>query len=809
MNQRFRMFLPLRKFISLILFSNISQSNESMSNLLSNEELANRVVQLEKKLMLIESERKSIIDNIPFMAWLRDNNGSFIHVNQPYLEYYKLKFEDIIGKTVFEVFPYDTAQQFHQEDLKVIEQKRTINFQTKRDNEWFSTVKSPVISVEGEVIGTTGFERNITDNIETLNSLRKERDLLQSLMDNIPDAIYFKDIKSRFIRINKTQARMFGVDKPEESVGKSDLDFFETEKAKAKIKDEELILNTGIPLISIEEKVTNENKDIWISTTKSPIKDDKGNVIGLVGISRDISSQKEIMQKLNDERDFLQVLMDFIPYTIYFKDLNCRFTKINKAQAKLIGIDNPEAAIGKSDFDFFAEPSATDAYNDEQKIIKTGVPLIEKVEQLKGSDGNTRWVSATKIPVKDNYGNINGLVGISIDITEKRIAEDKLRESKEKAEESDRLKTAFLANMSHEIRTPMNGIIGFSNLLRNSDLTDEERNEFLNHITSCGNTLLNLIDDIIDISKIEAGQIKIRITESNINSILDELLDSFDASKIREGRESVKLVKKISLSDSKSVILTDPFRLRQIVSNLIGNALKFTLEGYIEFGYTLEEDEYLKFYVKDTGIGIPKDKQAIIFERFGQVLDSNFYINQKGTGLGLAISSNLVKMLGGKMWVSSEIGKGSTFFFTLPYNLIESVSKSENPNSIKENLLYNGKTILIAEDEEINYLYFKQIFKQTNASLIWVKTGLEAIEAVKNNPDISIILMDCKMPIMDGYTATTEIKKLKPELPIIAQTAFAMADEQEKSIESGCDDKITKPIRIKELFSILDKFLGK
>ena len=190
------------------------------------------------------------------MAWLKDYDGRFIHVNQPYLDYFKLKFENIIGKTVFEIFPYEIAQQFNQEDLKVIEQKRTINFQTKRDNEWFSTVKSPVISENGEVIGTTGFERNITDNIETLNSLRKERDLLQSLMDNIPDSIYFKDIKSRFIRINKTQARMFGVEKPEDAIGKSDLDFFEEEKAKTKIKDEELILNTGIPLISIEEKVT-------------------------------------------------------------------------------------------------------------------------------------------------------------------------------------------------------------------------------------------------------------------------------------------------------------------------------------------------------------------------------------------------------------------------------------------------------------------------------------------------------------------------------------------------------------------------
>jgi PAS domain S-box-containing protein len=781
-----------------------------MSNSSNNEELLSQISLLENKLRIIESERKSVIDNIPFMAWLKDADCRFIHVNQPYAEYFNLKVENIIGKTVFEIFEYNIAQQFHLEDLKVIEQKHTINFQTKRDNEWFSTVKSPVFSDTGSVIGTTGFERNITDNIETLNSLRKERDLLQSLMDNIPDSIYFKDINSHFIRINKAQSQHFGLSKPEDAIGKSDKDFFDKIKASSKLKDEELILNTGIPLISIEEKVNYGKKELWISSTKSPIKDEKGNVTGLVGISRDISAQKEIMQKLNEERDFLQVLMDYIPYTIYFKDLECRFTKINKAQAKLCGISDPKMAIGMTDFDFFNEQTAASAFEDEQKIIKTGVPMIEKVEQIKDTEENTIWVSATKIPVKDNYGNITGLVGISIDITEKRIAEGKLRESKEKAEESDRLKTAFLANMSHEIRTPMNGIIGFSNLLRNADLKDEERNEFLNHITSCGNTLLNLIDDIIDISKIEAGQIKIRITESNINAILDELLDSFDASKLKDGKDNVKLVKNTGLSDAKSTILTDPFRFRQIVSNLIGNALKFTLEGYIEFGYTLVEEDNLQFFVKDSGIGIPKDKQSLIFERFGQVLDSNFYINQKGTGLGLAISSNLVKMLGGRMWVNSEMGKGSTFYFTLPYNHIEISNKQESQaNSTKENFLYNGKTILIAEDEEINYLYFKQILKHTSANLIWVKTGLEAVDTARYNPDISLILMDCKMPVMDGYAATKEIKSFRPQLPIIAQTAFAMSDEQEISIQAGSDAYISKPIRIKELFTILDKFLNK
>jgi len=777
----------------------------------SSDELLAKVKEMENKLRKVEAERNSIIDNIPFQAWIKDTDGRYLFVNQPFIEAYKTEISKIIGYTVFEVFPYKLAQQFHQEDRKVIEEKRTINYQSKRDNEWFSTVKSPVIGTGGEVLGTTGFERNITDNIETLNSLRKERDLLQVLMENIPDLIYFKDINSRFLRINKAKAIEIGLNNPHDAIGKSDFDFYENEKATNKLKDEELIFSSGTNLISKEEKITHTNgKDVWISTTKSPIKDDKGKIIGLVGISRDITGQKEIVQKLNEERDFLQVLMDYIPYTIYFKDLECRFTKINKAQAKMIGVEKPEDAIGKTDFDFFQEQHAKAAYEDEKKILSTGFPLLEKVEKLKDAEGNDRWVSATKIPVKDNYGNITGLVGISIDITEKRIAEEKLRESKEKAEESDRLKTAFLANMSHEIRTPMNGIIGFSNLLRNPELNEDERQDFLNHITSCGNTLLNLIDDIIDISKIEAGQIKIRIAESNINDILDELHDSFNAAKLREDKGQISLIKKADLSDERSVTYTDPFRLRQVLSNLIGNAIKFTLKGSIEFGYTLEPNDNLKFFVKDTGIGIPKDKQKIIFERFGQVLDSNFYINQKGTGLGLAISSNLVKLLGGKMWVSSEPGIGSEFYFTLPYNHVEGAVSKKDENKTPEKLpKYNSKVILIAEDEEINYLFFKEILKNTNASLIWAKNGAEAVNIVNKNPDISIIIMDCKMPIMDGYTATEKIKKLHPHLPVVAQTALTMADEREKSVMAGCDAYISKPIKVAELFKILNKFLMK
>jgi len=770
----------------------------------------NRITELEKQAKELEAERNSIINSIPFPAWIKNKAGEYIHVNQLFLERFGLTYEKVIGHTAFDIFPYETAQVYSQEDHKVIENAHSINFQIKRGEQWYLTIKSPVLSATGEIIGTTGFERNINDNIETLNTLRKERDLLQALMDNIPDLIFYKDILGRYIRINKAKAIILGLNNPYDAIGKSDFDFYPDEIAEKNKEEEDKIITTGEPLINNEECFYKDNGEIiWYSTTKSPIKDEQGNIKGLVCISRNITNQKNIIQTLDKERNFLEVLMDNIPYTIYFKDKDCRFTKINKAQAKFLGITDPDEAIGKTDFDYFDGIFAKQTYEDEQKIIQTGEEQIQKVEQIRDINGNSWWVSATKVPVRDNKGNITGIVGISIDITEKRRAEEKLKEAKEKAEESDRLKTAFLANMSHEIRTPMNGIIGFSNLLRNPDLTQEERNEFINHINNCGNTLLNLIDDIIDISKIESGQLKIKITECNINEIIDELYDIFENTRKLNGKETIEIKTKKSLNDNEASILTDHFRLKQILNNLMSNALKFTQKGFIELGYSLKNN-IIEFYVKDTGIGIPKEKQHIIFERFGQVLDANYFLNLKGTGLGLSISLNLIKLLGGEMWVESDTGKGSTFYFTIPYHPTVYKSSKNDKKPSEESYFpdLKDKIILIAEDEEVNFIYLKYLLKDSEAEILWAKNGEEAINIAKSNPDISLILMDFKLPKIDGFEATKIIKSMYPNVPIIAQTAYAMSDERQNAMEAGCDGYVSKPIKIEELQELLNRFFN-
>jgi CheY-like chemotaxis protein len=356
--------------------------------------------------------------------------------------------------------------------------------------------------------------------------------------------------------------------------------------------------------------------------------------------------------------------------------------------------------------------------------------------------------------------------------------------------------------MSHEIRTPMNGILGFANLLNEDNISRNEREEYVEIINQNGNLLLKLIDDILDIAKIEAGQ----LTIFEKPCILDqELMNEYTLFKrLIENRNNKNINLILNLPESKPQLqlLIDTARLKQILTNLLSNALKFTEHGSITFGYTLESSLEIKFFVKDTGIGIPKEKFEIIFDRFRQVDETNSR-KYGGTGLGLTISNNLVKLMNGKMWVESEIGKGSTFYFTIPYKPCN--NEPNTTNSEQDTLtptVYNweNKSILVAEDEKINFFYLKEIIKNTRANIIHAHNGAEAIEYCKTNNKIDLVLMDIKMPDISGYLATREIKKIRGSLPIIAQTAYALEEEKNLCFASGCDAYIAKPIdRIKLL----------
>ncbi len=420
------------------------------------------------------------------------------------------------------------------------------------------------------------------------------------------------------------------------------------------------------------------------------------------------------------------------------------------------------------------------------------------------SDGSVKWVLGRAVPELDSQNQIIGYVGTITDITEIINFQHEQIKLKEKAEESDRLKSAFLANMSHEIRTPMNGILGFSDLLSDPDLTSEEQANYIAMINKSGQRMLNIINDIVDISKIEAGLLEIQLSETNINDYTEYLYNFFLPQAKSKG---LLLSVKNSMSGKEATITTDREKLYSILTNLIKNAIKYTHMGEIELGCARKED-HLEFYVKDTGIGIPKDRQEAIFERFIQA-DIDDCMAYQGAGLGLAIAKAYVEMLEGKIWVESEEGKGSTFYFTIS---CKREPEHKNPAAQPAVADISGETrklkILIVEDDETSEILLRKTIHKFSKEILVSRTGLEAIKVNQSNPDIDLILMDIRLPEMGGYEATRQIRLFNKKVVIIAQTAFGFSGDRKKALEAGCDDYIAKPIDTHELQLLIQKYFG-
>ena len=461
--------------------------------------------------------------------------------------------------------------------------------------------------------------------------------------------------------------------------------------------------------------------------------------------------------------------------------------------------------------------------DDDSKEILLGKITEEVI--IKNQDGHllTKYGKSIPIiysssPLRNENESVIGTVFIARDITEHEENRLELIKARDKAEESDRLKTAFLANMSHEIRTPMNGILGFAGLLKEPNLTGEEQEEFISVIEKSGARMLNIINDIISISKVESGQMEVSIAETNINDQIEFIYAFFKPEALLNG---VQLFCKKSLTGEDAVIKTDREKVYAILTNLVKNALKFTKAGSIEFGYRILRDTAspdastgivsapgeLEFYVKDTGRGVSVEQKGLIFERFRQGSES-LSRNYEGAGLGLSISKAYVEMLGGKIWLESEVGKGSEFYFTLPYITNSEVKKVSNEAvflDIKD-IQTNKLQVLIAEDDETSEMLITVAVKKFSNKILKVKTGLEAVEACRNNPDFDLVLMDIKMPVMDGYEATRQIRQFNTKVVIIAQSAYALTGDREKAIEAGCNDYIAKPMKQHELIELIRKY---
>lgn len=380
---------------------------------------------------------------------------------------------------------------------------------------------------------------------------------------------------------------------------------------------------------------------------------------------------------------------------------------------------------------------------------------------------------------------------------------EELKLEKERAELSSKQKTSYLSNMSHEIRTPINGIIGFSEMLDDEDLEPEDRQKFVKIIIKSGERLLAIVNNLIEISKIESGQMQAQKNPINLNLLMSEV---FEMTGIHVKNKQVEFSYSNGLEDEDSDLITDPDVLKNIWINLVSNALKFTEKGHVKFGYKLE-NKSVKCWVEDTGIGIDKSTTEAIFERYRQA-DPTIKKSFGGTGLGLAISKGYAQLLGGELWVESELGKGSTFYFTFPYQHTEpfsEISGSVLPNNIS--LDWSNRTILIAEDIEENFLYLETLIEKNKAHVLRANNGQEAVEMVKENNIIDLVLMDIKMPELNGKEAMLQIKAQFPEMPVIAQSAYGFTEEKDEAIKDGFDYYLTKPVRKDELYVIVNKFI--
>ncbi|MDA3881387.1 MAG: PAS domain S-box protein [Prolixibacteraceae bacterium] len=484
----------------------------------------------------------------------------------------------------------------------------------------------------------------------------QERNMMSSLIDNIPDTIYFKDLESRFIRVNKAQARLLGIDKPEDVVGKTDFDFFEHARDAYEVEQE--IIRTGKPVINQVHKHIVNGEVRYMTDTKIPLKGTNGKCMGTVGVTRDITDLKMTEVTMLEHQSKFKALFENAPLAIFRLDKEMRVVECNYRFRKMFGYAEDDDLSNTTKYDLLHDPEIGGLIIDtvlETKEVNTEIMLRRK-------NGDKFIANLTLALLEEGFEDIS-IEGIVEDITQVAKTRDEIIKAKDKAVEADNLKSLFLANMSHEIRTPMNAIIGFTNMLREEGLTEDDRTSFIDVIQSNGNSLMTLIDSIVDFSKLETDQMSVSLSEFNFEQLFNSVFEhSEKLLRTEEKHEMIKLTRQIP--DNPQIrIKSDRHRLGQVMNHLISNAIKFTDQGEICIGYNVS-NEKINIFVKDTGVGIPKNKQKVIFERFAKVNNDKNRL-YGGTGIGLTISKGLIKLMKGKILVDSESGKGSTFSIEL------------------------------------------------------------------------------------------------------------------------------------------------
>jgi PAS domain S-box-containing protein len=645
---------------------------------------------------------------------------------------------------------------------------------------------------------------------ERTEKLAKSEERYKMLFDSQNDAIFVNEIKdngtlSNFTDVNDAASSMLGYTR-EELLHMSTPDI-ETKNEINERKNVTKDINEKKYSIFKHSIKTKDKKNITVEINAHSFEYD--GKIFILSIARDITERIKAEEELIKEKTLLKTIIDTLPDQVYAKDMESKFILANSNVIHSFGRKKHEELIGKTDFDLLSKELAKKNYTDEENILKNGKSFNNMEECVSSPGGKTIWYSITKVPLIDSNGNIIGLVGINRDITILKENEDKLQKAKEEADSANQAKSIFLSNMSHEIRTPMNAIMGYSQLMLRDHSLSQQQIDRINTITKSGEHLLELINDILEISKIEAGRITFNPSSFDLKSLLYDLETMF---RVKTDSKNIKLLVELD-KNLPQFIYTDEGKLRQIFINIIGNAVKFTTEGKItvrvRMDNTEKKEKVLLSEVEDMGPGISEKEIGSLFTAFGQMAAG---IKAGGTGLGLALCKQYAKLLGGDITVKSEIGKGSCFCFSISFEeRKEDIIKQKESKKRVIGLEAEQKKykILVADDRLENRSFIHDLLEIIGFDVLEAEDGKDAINKfIKYLPDL--ILMDINMPVLNGYEAIKQIKKTLQgnKIPIIAVTATAFDEDKQKILDAGADDYIRKPFIEQELFNIIKKFLG-
>ena len=699
-----------------------------------------------------------------------------------------------IGDAYMSDNQFDKAIEYYNESLKMWIDLEYLHGMTE------------VYNYLGEVYLKKGDYRKAINNLEKGQKISLEHNFKQRLIVNyqLQSDAYFKiyDYKNAILNFRQYDSLK---DSLYESLTNQRIEEYKTKYENLKAENE---------LFDQEKKIISQRYQIIITLiiliTVVVI------LILLIWQNRVVRQKSKKIQKINKELDervhirtselrASQFSIDMAVDAILWMKKDGKFVYANNAACTMLGYSKEELTE-MSVFDIVPEFSKDIWLDYWDQLKKKGSYVIQLYYM-------TRMGSEIPVETAFNFREFEGEefnFTFTRNIADRKLSEEKLKNAKEKAERSDKLKSAFLANMSHEIRTPMNAITGFINLLGDRDINQDQKDEIIEMAQSSSMDLLNIVNDIIDISKIEADELTVNKTLNYVNKQFTEIYKFYlkDINLILKDELDLKL--QLEPNSDRIAVFTDQAQFRQIMNNLVNNAIKFTEKGEIIIGYHQIKQgsrKLLKFYVKDTGIGIPDKKQSFIFDRFNQISEERKKL-YKGTGLGLAISKKLVDILGGEIGVESQENVGSEFYFTLPYQVLDTPDISvEIEKKEREKINWSEKLILIVEDTPSNYYLIENYLRPTQIQLFWAKSGKEALEMFQQNTNFDLVLMDIQLPGINGYEATKLIKAHNKDIPVIAQTAYALAGEREYSIREGCDDYISKPIKRGTLIDLLEKYL--